>query len=62
MTQAHSGIENSTMAFEETASKGRKNEKQGKVRTSSRWAQNRLWYTRSRIGESMVPRDFKLTL
>ena len=60
--QAHSVIEKSAMAFKETTSKGRKNEKQGKAQPSRQWAQNRLWYPGSKTGESMVPLDSRITL
>ena len=50
------------MAFKETTSKGRKNEKQGKAQPSRQWAQNRLWYPGSKTGESMVPLDSRITL
>ena len=50
------------MDFDETTSKGRKNEKQGKAQPSGQWAQNRLQYTWNKMGESMVPRDSRLTL
>ena len=39
---AHSGIEKSAMAFEETTSKVRKNEKQEKAHLFGWWAQSRL--------------------